>query len=205
MVENIKWLGHDVFQITENNLTIYTDPYKIDKEKEADLILISHAHYDHCSPDDVKKIQGPNTVIVTTPDCAEKLEGNIKNVKPGDKINVKGVNIEAVPAYNIGKDFHPKSNGWVGFIFSIGNKTYYFTGDTDYIPEMDTFKEKNIDIAFIPVSGTYVMTPEEAVKATKAIKPKIAIPMHYGTLVGSEKDAQYFKEKLEGIIEVHIL
>jgi L-ascorbate metabolism protein UlaG (beta-lactamase superfamily) len=185
MVENIKWLGHDVFQITENNLTIYTDPYKIDKEKEADLILISHAHYDHCSPDDVKKIQGPNTVIVTTPDCAEKLEGNIKNVKPGDKINVKGVNIEAVPAYNIGKDFHPKSNGWVGFIFSIGNKTYYFTGDTDYIPEMDTFKEKNIDIAFIPVSGTYVMTAEEAVKAAKAIKPKIAIPMHYGTLVGS--------------------
>lgn len=202
MLKDIHWLGHDTFKITGEKV-IYTDPFKIKKKDTADIILITHEHYDHCSPEDVKKIQGPNTVIVTVSDCADKLTGKIKTVKPGDKINVGGIDIEAVPSYNTNKQFHTKDRGWVGYIFTVKGQRIYIAGDTDYIPEMKTFK--NIDIALLPVSGTYVMTADEAVKAALDIKPKIAIPMHYGSIVGSDSDAKKFAEGLKGKVEVVVL
>lgn len=201
MVKDIHWLGHDTFKIVGEKV-IYTDPYKIKKKDVADVILITHEHFDHCSPEDVKKIQGPNTVIIATADCAKKLSGKIKIVKPGDKIDVEGVEIEAVPAYNTNKHFHPKASNWVGYIFTVKENRIYIAGDTDYIPEMKNFK---VDIALLPVSGTYVMTAEEAVKAALDIKPKLAIPMHYGSIVGSKDDAKRFAEGLKGKIEVQIL
>lgn len=202
MIKNIHWLGHDTFKITAEKV-IYTDPFKIKKKDKADIILITHDHYDHCSPDDIKKLQGPDTIIVATADCAKKLSGNIKTIKAGDKINAGGVEIEAVPSYNTNKQFHPKSSGWVGYIFTAGGQRIYIAGDTDYIPEMKTFN--NIDIALLPVSGTYVMTSEEAVKAALDIRPKIAIPMHYGSIVGDESDARRFADALKAKIEVVIL
>ncbi len=123
-------------------------------------------------------------------------------MKPGDKINVEGVEIEAVPSYNTNKQFHPKERGWVGYIFTLKGQRIYIAGDTDYIPEMKGFKA---DIALLPVSGTYVMTADEAVKAALDINPKIAIPMHYGSIVGSDNDAKKFAEKLKGKIQVVIL
>ena len=202
MLKNIHWLGHDTFKITGEKV-IYTDPFKIKKADSADIILITHEHYDHCSPEDVKKIQGPNTVIVTVADCAKKLSGKIKIVKPGDKINVEGIKIEAVPSYNTNKQFHQKNRGWVGYIFTVKGQRIYIAGDTDYIPEMKTFK--NIDIALLPVSGTYVMTADEAVKAALDIKPRIAIPMHYGSIVGDKNDAKRFADGLKGKIEVVVM
>lgn len=201
MVKNIHWLGHDTFKIIGDKV-IYTDPFKIKKKDKADVILITHEHYDHCSPDDVKKIQGPDTVIVTTPDCAKKLSGDIRTVKPGDKIKVSGIEIEAVPAYNTNKQFHTRDKNWVGYIFTVRGERIYIAGDTDRIPEMKNLK---VDIALLPVSGTYVMTAEEAIEAALDIKPKVAIPMHYGSIVGQAKDARRFAEGLKGKIEVIIL
>ncbi len=202
MIENIHWLGHATFKIVTEDKIIYIDPFQLKKKDQADIILITHEHFDHCSPEDVEKIQKPDTVIVTTSDCALKLSGEIKKVKPGDKINVKGIEIEAVPAYNTNKKFHPKENNWVGYIINIKGTKIYHAGDTDKIPEMKDFK--NIDIALLPVSGTYVMTAEEAAEAATIINPKIAVPMHYGSIVGSEKDAKKFADLLKGKIEVVI-
>jgi L-ascorbate metabolism protein UlaG (beta-lactamase superfamily) len=201
VVKDIHWLGHDTFKIAGETV-IYTDPFKIKKKDNADIILITHEHRDHCSPDDVKLIQAPNTVIVTPAACAGKVTGKVKTVKPGDKIAVGGVEIEAVPSYNTNKQFHPKSNGWVGYIFTVNGQRIYLAGDTDHIPEMKDFRA---DIALLPVSGTYVMTAEEAVQAALDIKPKLAIPMHYGSIVGSKDDAERFAEGLKGKIEVVIL
>lgn len=202
MIENIKWLGHDTFKIVGEKV-IYTDPFQITKPDRADIILITHNHYDHFSPDDIKKLLKEDTVLVLPKDCSGKIQAKEVVVKPGDKINVEGIEIEVVPSYNTNKNFHPKEKGWVGYIFKVSGKRIYIAGDTDYIPEMKTFKD--IDIALLPVSGTYVMTADEAVQAALDMSPKLAIPMHYGSIVGSEKDAQYFAEKLKGKIETIIL
>ncbi|MEJ2726190.1 MAG: MBL fold metallo-hydrolase [Deltaproteobacteria bacterium] len=201
MVKRIQWLGHDGFRI-ESDQTIYLDPYGISGGPQADIILISHDHFDHCSPEDVAKIQGEETVIVTDKDSAKKLSGDVRVVKPGDSLSLSGVKIEAVPAYNTDKDFHPRKNNWLGFIVEIEGVKIYHAGDTDSIPEMKGFK---VDVALLPVSGTYVMRADQAAEAALAINPRVAIPMHYGAIVGTEDDALAFKKGLEGKIDVRIL
>lgn len=201
MAEKVAWLGHDSFRVAASK-TIYFDPYGLSSGPMADLILISHDHFDHCSPEDVAKIQKPETVILTEKNAAKKLSGDVRVMKPGDIMEVEGVKITGVPSYNTDKDFHPRKNGWLGFIVAVDGVTIYHAGDTDFIPEM---KELRADIALIPVSGTYVMTADQAVKAALAIKPHLAVPMHYGAIVGDENDALHFKEKLEGKVAVRVL
>lgn len=178
------------------------DPFKIRPiPDKADLLLISHEHFDHLSLDDIKKVSSDKTTIITIPACKKELSSvkakEIKTVKPGDKLSVGEIAVEAVPAYNLnkfrepGKPFHPKEDGKVGFVVSIKGVRVYHAGDTDPIPEMKNVKT---DIALLPVSGTYVMTPEEAAEAAKMIRPKLAIPMHYGAIVGSDTDAERFKQ-----------
>ena len=195
----ISWLGHDGFKI-KNAKTVYVDPYEIKSGEKADILLISHNHEDHCSPEDVKKIVSEKTTIITTAESKRKLSKmkakEILVAKPGQKLLIDDVSIETVPAYNVNKfrspghPFHPKENEMLGFIVTMNGVRIYHAGDTDLIPEMERF---NVDVACLPVSGTYVMTAEEAVESTRHIKLKVAIPMHYGSIVGDERDAERFK------------
>lgn len=202
VVKNITWLGHDGFLIKGDDRVIVIDPFQVNQCEPADIILISHEHYDHCSPKDVNKIRKDSTVVVTEAQSAKKLSGDVRVVQPGDKLTVSGIPIEAVPSYNTNKSFHPKENGWLGFIVTVDGVRIYHAGDTDRIPEMASFQ---VDIALLPVSGTYVMTAEEAVEAAGMIKPKVVIPMHYGAIVGSSDDAKRFCEALRGTCEVVVL
>ncbi|MGV1100962.1 MBL fold metallo-hydrolase [Thiovibrio sp. JS02] len=203
ILRNLRWLGHDAFFLAAGGKNIYLDPFQLpDGLPKADIICISHEHYDHCSPADVQKIQQPSTVIVTEPRAAAKLSGRIEALRPGETRTVAGVTIEAVPAYNTNKKFHPEGNRWLGFIITVDGVRLYHAGDTDLIPEM---AEVRADIALLPVSGTYVMTAEEAVRAAVTIQPQIAVPMHYAAVVGSVDDAERFAAGLAGRIRVEIL
>jgi len=191
----LSWLGHASFKLKAGERIIYIDPWKVKKGEGADLILITHSHFDHLSPDDVRHIQKKDTVIVTTKDSTSNLKGDVRIIKPGDKITVGDIEIETIPAYNIGKSYHPKANGWVGFIMTISGKKIYHAGDTDATPEM---KKLGVDIALLPVGGTYTMTAEEAAEIANEFKPISAIPMHWGTIVGSKADAEKFKKLFKG-------
>ncbi|MDZ4164472.1 MAG: MBL fold metallo-hydrolase [Smithellaceae bacterium] len=189
MIENIFWLGHSTVKI-KGEKTVYFDPWKLAKEDQADIILISHSHYDHCSAEDVKKIRHDKTVIFTSADCAAQFSGDVRVLAPGETVREGGIIIEAVPSYNLDKAFHPRANNWLGFIVTIGGKRIYYAGDTDYVPEMQNIKA---DIVIIPVGGKYTMTAAEAARAVGVIGPEAAIPIHYGDIVGSLKDAEEFE------------
>ncbi|MGE5618508.1 MAG: MBL fold metallo-hydrolase [Sphingomonadaceae bacterium] len=197
MPKDIEWLGHDVFKVSNGSTVIYTDPFRLQEGSDkADLILITHDHFDHCSPEDVAKILKDDTAIVAPASCAAKLKGKVEVVRPGSRLEVKGVPIEVTWAYNVnkfrspGEPFHPKSTDFVGYIFTANGRRIYLAGDTDLIPEMNDIE---VDVALLPVSGTYVMTAEEAIEAANtAIKAKTFIPMHYNAIVGTDDDAQRF-------------
>lgn len=207
MLTNLHWLGHASFRL-DLSKTIYFDPWKLSANpKKADIIFISHEHFDHFSKDDIALISTENTVIVTDKTVSKQLEEKvtckkIETLLPGDSIDIEDVKVKAVASYNTNKEFHTNASKKLGFIVTIDGVAIYHSGDTDNIPEM---KDYACDIALLPVSGTYVMTADEAANAALAIKPKVAVPMHYGDIVGSEKDAERFKELLKGKIEVKIL
>jgi len=207
---NVHWLGHDSM-VLAGSKTVIIDPFKAQGNYKADLLLISHEHSDHLSEDDIKRFSSPSTVIVAPKVCEDglkKFTNEKKFVSPGTKIELKGVVIETIPAYNInkfrepGKVFHPKQDGRVGYIVTLDKVRFYHAGDSDATPEM---KALDVDVAFLPVSGTYVMTAAEAADAAKAMKIKVAVPMHWGAIVGSKADADNFKKLLAGARTVEIL
>jgi len=203
MIDRLSWLGHAGFALDLPPLVVI-DPYEIPKNwsRKADIVLVTHEHHDHLSTDDIAKVAGPKTVFVAPADCAGKLPGEVRSVAPGQSVTVAGVEIEAVPAYNTNKRFHPKANGWVGYLVRHGGTTLYHAGDTDLIPEMDGIW---CDVALLPVSGTYVMTAEEAARALARIRPKIAVPMHYGRVAGGPPDAERFRSLTPPGVEVRVL
>ncbi len=190
MMEHIHWLGHATVRLDFDKV-IYVDPWKLRSgAPKADIILITHEHYDHFSKPDIDRIRKDSTSLVTIAGVASNLKGDVHMVKPGDSITVQGIAIQAVPAYNIGKQFHPKSAGHVGFVVQTGGLAIYIAGDSDLTPEM---KAVRADVALLPVGGKYTMTAEEAAQAANAIQPKLAIPLHYGDIVGSTADAERFR------------
>ena len=201
ILDTIHWLGHDAFRI-DGDVVIYFDPFQIKSGPKGDIVLISHEHFDHCSPEDLDKISDKDTVILANQASSKKISVAVNVLKPGDTWNGKGIEISVVPAYNTNKRFHPRDSGGLGFIVTIDGVTIYHAGDTDFIQEMSDIHP---DIALIPVSGTYVMDSDEAVRASLAIGPKVVIPMHYGSIVGSIADAEKFRDSLKGKITVKIL
>jgi len=165
----------------------------------AGLILVSHCHFDHLSPEDVKKVSGPDTVILAPADCLGDLPAGARAIKPGDRVELGAIIVEAVPSYNTNKAFHPRTNGWVGFVITVEGRRIYYPGDTDVIPEMEGIKA---DIVVIPVGGTYTMTAAEAADAVNLMKPVVAVPIHWGDIVGTRADAEKFKEYSSVAVEI---
>ena len=208
MLDNVEVLCHSSIKISREEV-IYIDPYKIDKNyNDADIIFITHDHYDHYSEADIDKVKKDNTVIVAPEGLLTKLlrkgfrQDNIITVDPGDCDMLLGIKFETISAYNINKPFHKKENGWVGYIIEIKGIRYYIAGDTDITEENKNVK---CDVAFVPVGGTYTMDFKEAAQLVNRIKPKIAVPIHYGSVVGTKQDAIDFVKLLHPTLKGVIL
>ena len=208
MLENIEVLYHSSIRINKEK-TIYIDPFKIDRNyNDADIVFITHDHFDHYSEEDIDKVINENTTIIIPEELLTKLlrKGINKNaiitVEPNEKYMVQGIKFETIPAYNTNKTFHPKENGWVGYIIVIDGIRYYIAGDTDITEENRKVK---CDVAFVPVGGTYTMNYSEAAELVNIIKPKIAVPIHYGSVVGTKQDATNFIKLLHSSIKGIIL
>ena len=201
----LKWMGHAGFFISDKK-KIYIDPYKLKPgmgNEKADLILITHPHYDHCSIEDLQRIVKDGTIIMCPAGCQSKLSKlkekiDLRILEPGQEVSVDKMKVKAVPAYNTNKEFHAKDEYWNGYVLEIEGKKIYHAGDTDLIPEMNALEDMNIDIALLPVGGTYTMNADEASRAVVIIRPKLAVPMHFGEVAGSMEDALRFVDLCEG-------
>jgi L-ascorbate metabolism protein UlaG (beta-lactamase superfamily) len=190
MLTGLQWHGHASVRFQAGGNAVFVDPYQITSDAPVNVILITHSHFDHLSPEDVIKVRAAGCITVAPADCAQQLGPDTRVVAPGDRIDLgNGVIVEAHPAYNADKQFHPKESGWVGYVIEMDGRRVYVAGDTDHIPEM---KEIRCDVAFMPVGGTYTMTAEQAASAVRDIDPKLAVPIHWGTIVGSREDAERF-------------
>lgn len=205
MYEEVQVLTHSSIRIAENQI-VYFDPFHVEGEPhDADIICVTHDHFDHYSPEDLAKVKNAATILV----CPKTMEDSLSNsgiseeftelVAPGDELEINGVRIQAVPAYNVGKQFHPQANQWVGYLVTMNDVTYYIAGDTDINEDV---KKVRCDAAFLPVGGTYTMTAEEAAELAEMIHPKAAIPTHYGSVAGKAEDGQIFADLLKDKINV---
>ena len=208
MLENVEVLCHSSIRINKEK-TIYIDPFKIEKNyNDADIVFITHDHFDHYSEEDIDKVINENTIIIIPEELLTKLlrKGINKNaiitVEPNEKYMVQGIKFETIPAYNTNKTFHPKENGWVGYSITLDDIRYYIAGDTDITEENRKVK---CDVAFVPVGGTYTTDFKEAAQLINEIQPKIAVPIHYGSVVGTKQDATDFIKLLNPSIKGIIL
>jgi L-ascorbate metabolism protein UlaG (beta-lactamase superfamily) len=206
LLRGVMWLGHASFLIQDQR-TVYIDPYDLPTGlPPADLVLITHDHSDHLSPKDIQKIIGDSTIVVSIEAVKDRLPEAVRYfraVRPGDTLTIQDMEIDIFPAYNVDKKFHPKKAGYVGFVIHTGGRAVYHAGDTDLIPEM---KKVKTDVALLPVGGKFTMDAIQAAEAAQLIKPKVAVPMHWGKIVGSEEDAKVFETKAGVpvvILEVH--
>ena len=211
LVDSVAWIGHASFRIAVRGATIYIDPYRVPAgAPKADVILVTHGHYDHFSTQDVERLSDDSTWLIAPAAVAERATGRVASIAPGEVLeldHLHGIDVAAVAAYNTSKRdsdgnvFHPREAGWVGFDVNVRGERVYHSGDTDVIPEMDTVV--GVDVALLPVSGTYVMTAAEAAEAARRIQPGVAVPMNWGSHLGTRTDADEFARRAP--VDVRIL
>jgi L-ascorbate metabolism protein UlaG (beta-lactamase superfamily) len=198
----IQWINHASFRLEAEDAVVYVDPWKISSPRgDADVVFVSHAHFDHFNPEDVAAVSGTSLLAVGPADVVEQIPGG-RVLKPGERADLGGVVIEGVRAYNVDKDFHPRSNDWLGAVIALGGVRVYYAGDTDCIPEMRQLA--SVDLALLPVGGTYTMNATEAAEACGTIGPRMSVPYHWGDIVGSEADARAFVDAAS-CCESHLL
>jgi L-ascorbate metabolism protein UlaG (beta-lactamase superfamily) len=194
VLERFTWFRQSAMRYQADGLTVYIDPWgTTEAEPPADLILITHAHSDHLQPDEIARLRTADTKVLAPADVAKEISGDVTPVAPGESHEAAGVRIETVPAYNVAEErleMHPKANRWVGYVLELAGSTYYHAGDTDAVPELESLAA---DVAMVPIGGTYTMDPEEAGGLVRAMSPRLAVPMHYGFVVGSPGDADRFR------------
>lgn len=212
MIDNIELIIHNSIKIKYQNIIIYFDPFRLEQKdkllERANYIFITHSHFDHYSENDIKLIKDDNTKIIIPSDLEDKVlefgfkKDNILVVKPNNKYKIDDIDFETVRAYNEHKEFHKKEYDWVGYIITLNNERIYVAGDTD-----NTIDARNVkcDIALIPIGGIYTCDYKEAIELVKVIKPKIVVPTHYNSIVGSREDGYRFKEELDNIVKVELL
>jgi len=202
LLDALEWLGHAGFRLRAGRATVYIDPYRVDDGPPADVICITHGHYDHFSPSDIERLSTDGTLVVAPPAVAERVGGGVVSMVAGEALEpegIRGLEITAIAAYNTskrdseGRPFHPREAGGLGYELRVRGERFYHAGDTDVIPEMDTVA--GVDVALLPVSGVYVMTAAEAVEAARRIAPRVAVPMHWGEHLGTRADAAAFAER----------
>lgn len=199
MLRRFTWFRQSALRFAGDGLTVYIDPWGTTAEREADVIFITHAHSDHLQPSEIERLRTNGTKLVAPRDVAKELSGDVTPVAPGESHEVGGVKFTTVPAYNVHPERlqnHPKANRWVGYVLELAGISYYHAGDTDHAPELD---EVHTDVAFLPIGGTYTMEPDEAAGLARSISPQIAVPMHYGFVVGSPKDAEAFRREAQPV------
>jgi L-ascorbate metabolism protein UlaG (beta-lactamase superfamily) len=206
MLDRFVWFKQSGYLWRGEGLTVYIDPWGVTQPDPADVLFLTHAHFDHFSPEDIQRVRKEGTKIVAPRDVADELTGDITVVAPGDSLEVAGVRAQVVPAYNIAEDrleFHPRANGWVGYVLTLGPNTYYHAGDTDHLPELEAI---SADVAFLPVGGTFTMDAVQAAGLAKTLRPQLAVPMHYGYVAeaGSPSDAERFATEADPV-KVQIL
>ncbi len=199
MLERFTWFKQAAFRWQEGDLAVYIDPWGVTGDVPADVVFVTHAHFDHFQPAEIERIRKPGTKIVAPADVARELSGDVTPVAPGDSLEVAGIGVQAVPAYNVKEErleMHPKANRWVGYVLTLSGVTYYHAGDTDHAPELDDVRT---DVAFLPIGGTYTMDPHEAAGLARSIAPQLAVPMHFGFVVGSASDAETFRREADPV------
>jgi L-ascorbate metabolism protein UlaG (beta-lactamase superfamily) len=199
VLDGVTWFRQAAFRWQGDGPTLYVDPWGVTDDVPADVILITHAHYDHLQPSEIERLRADGTKILAPPDVANELEGDVTPVVPGQSHEIAGLKIETVPAYNTAEerlDMHPKKNRWVGYVIELGGSTYYHAGDTDGLPELESL---TVDVAMVPIGGTYTMDWEEAAGFVKRMEPRVAVPMHYGFVVCSPSHAERFKRAADPV------
>lgn len=195
MLDRFTWYRQSAYLWRGDGINVYIDPWGVTGDPVADVVFITHAHFDHFNQESLEKVVRDGTKLVAPRDVAQELSGDVTPVAPGDSLEVAGIKVQAVPAYNVAEDrleAHPRENRWVGYVLDLGGTSYYHAGDTDHVPELDQVRA---DVTFLPIGGTYTMEAPEAAGLARAISPRIAVPMHYGFVVGTPADAETFRRE----------